>query len=167
MPKSTPTITYQPLHPDVDLPTMATAGSVGFDVRAYVRGREIEAYQGTTGLVVLPEGDEVVLPPGVRAAIPLGFRATLPPGIEAQLRLRSSVAFRRGLVMPNAPATIDPDFPGEWRVVVTNTLAQPVAVRHLERIAQIVFARFEAPRWTAGKVGRSSERSGGFGSTGS
>lgn len=90
----------------------------------------------------------------------------MPHGLEAQLRLRSSIAFRRGLVMPNAPATIDADYPGEWLVVVTNTLAVPVEIEHQERIAQIVFARVEAPEFRPGTVGVSTDRSGGVGSTG-
>jgi dUTP pyrophosphatase len=102
----------------------------------------------------------------VRAAVPLGFRATLPAGLEAQLRLRSSIAFRRGLVMPNAPATIDSDYPGEWLVIVTNTLAEAVEIHHQERIAQIVFAPVAAPELRPGIVGISTERAGGVGSTG-
>jgi dUTP pyrophosphatase len=161
-----PRVVFETLHGDVSAPVRATEGAAGYDVRAHVRGREIDAYLGSAPTRLAAEGEVLVIPPGVRAAIPLGFRARLPRGIEAQLRLRSSIAFRRGLVMPNAPATIDPDYPGEWLVIVGNALQEPVEIRHLERIAQIVFARVETPDFVPGRVEVSSDRTGGVGSTG-
>jgi dUTP pyrophosphatase len=163
---NSPLVAFEPLHPDVVIPARATEGAVGYDVRAYVRGRKIDGYMGLSSIVIETTGGVLVLQPGMRAAIPLGFRALVPRGMEAQLRLRSSVAFRRGLVMPNAPATIDPDYPGEWLLIVTNTLDQPVEIQHLERIAQIVFARVETPDLQLGQVGATSDRMGGIGSTG-
>lgn len=157
---------FEPLHPDVTLPARATEGSAGYDVRAHLRGRTVKLFLGTSAAEVEVEGDHLVLAPGARAAIPLGFRASFPHGLEAQLRLRSSIAFRRGLVMPNAPATIDADYPDEWMVLVTNTLAEPVRIDHLERVAQIVFNRVETAEWRTGQVGISSDRRGGLGSTG-
>lgn len=161
-----PPVVFEPLHAEVVIPNRATAGAAGYDVRAYVRGRTIEGYHGTEPLQIQPSGDKLTIPAQARVAVPLGFRVSMPHGLEAQLRLRSSIAFRRGLVMPNAPATIDADYPGEWLVVVTNTLTVPVEIEHQERIAQIVFARVEAPHIVPGTVGISTERSGGVGSTG-
>lgn len=157
---------FQPLHDDVVAPARATEGAAGYDVRAYVRGQTVEGYRGLTQVTIEVEGDTLVIEPGTRVAVPLGFRAALPREMEAQLRLRSSIAFRRGLVMPNAPATIDSDFPGEWRVLVTNTLDEPVEIQHQERLAQIVFSRYGVVKWEVGEVGRSTDRAGGIGSTG-
>jgi dUTP pyrophosphatase len=126
----------------------------------------VEIVAGTKAEQITISGDRLLLQPGVRAAIPLGFRAMLPAVLEAQLRLRSSVAFRKGLMMPNAPATVDPDYPGEWVIVVMNMLSDPVEIRHLERLAQIVFARFETVGWKTGFVNVSSDRGARFGSTG-
>ena len=154
--------TFEPLHAGVEMPSRATAGSVGYDVRAYVLGREVRGYRGLDPIVVQPDGPRLVLEPGVRAAIPLGFKATMPHGQEAQLRLRSSIAFKRGLVMPNAPATIDPDYPDEWLLLVSNTLDLPVTIEHLERVAQIVFAAV----LYAQDDGTGAPRTGGIGSTG-
>jgi dUTP pyrophosphatase len=154
--------TFEPLHPEVVVPTRATAGSVGYDVRAYVLGREIRGYVGLDPVVLRPLGEALVLDPGVRAAIPLCFRATMPVGQEAQLRLRSSIAFKRGLIMPNAPATIDPDYPDEWLLLVSNPLAVSVTIHHLERVAQIVFARVLHAEGQDSAAGRA----GGLGSTG-
>jgi dUTP pyrophosphatase len=159
-------VTFEPLYPDVTAPARATEGAAGYDVRAHVTGRRVELVRGSSPGFVEVDGDHLVLEPGIRAAIPLGFRATLPRGLEAQLRLRSSSAFRRGLVMPNAPATIDSDYPGEWMILVTNTLSEPVEIGHLDRIGQIVYARVETVAWRPGEVSLSSDRTGGIGSTG-
>lgn len=157
-----PFATFEPLHDGVVMPSRATAGSVGYDVRAYVAGRRVNGYRGLEPIVIEPPGDVLVLEAGVRAAIPLGFRATMPYGQEAQLRLRSSIAFKRGLIMPNAPATIDPDYPDEWLLLVANTLDVPIGIHHLERVAQIVFA----PVLYARDDGNGTPRTGGIGSTG-
>jgi len=109
---------------------------------------------------------ELEIPPGHRALIPLGFRARLPLGMEGQIRLRSSFALESGLVIPNAPGTIDADFPGEWVVLLSNLTAATATVRHGKRFAQVVFAAFSAPTMRPGKVKQWTQRKGGLGSTG-
>ena len=84
----------------------------------------------------------------------------------AQIRIRSSVAFRKGLTIPNAPGTIDADYPDEWMVMMRNDAEQDVIIEHGERIAQVILAKFEALEWTKGEVGISTNRKGGVGSTG-
>jgi dUTP pyrophosphatase len=106
------------------------------------------------------------LEPGDVALVPTGFRAQLPAGHEAQIRMRSSMAFRRGLVLPNAPGTIDADYPDEWLVMTKNDSPRAVVLEHGERVAQVVVVRVAAPRWVQGEVGRSTDRVGGLGSTG-
>jgi dUTP pyrophosphatase len=69
-------------------------------------------------------------------------------------------------VIANAPGTIDPDYAEEWCVPVKNGGTMPLVVRHGERIAQAVLARFETPVVERGVVTRTTERAGGFGSTG-
>jgi len=159
-------VKFEPLYPDVVTPERATSDAAGYDVRAHLKQRTVEIMIGTKSEQIVIEDDRLVLHAGARAAIPLGFRAMLPTGLEAQLRLRSSVAFRKGLIMPNAPATVDPDYPGEWVIVIANTLTEPVEIAHLERLAQIVFSRFETVDWKVGRVVVSTDRGGRFGSTG-
>jgi len=159
-------VTFEPLYADVVVPERATSGAAGYDVRAHLKERTVEIMVGTRAEHIVISEDSLVLQPGVRAAIPLGFRAMLPSVLEAQLRLRSSIAFRKGLMMPNAPATVDPDYPGEWVIVLANMLSGPVEIKHLERLAQIVFARFEKVHWKTGPVIASSDRGARFGSTG-
>lgn len=167
-------VVFERLAPDVRVPERSTRSSAGYDVRAYLTRGTIRVYRREDDRVVeeTPRGDGergapfVVLAPGDRALVPTGFRARLPDGYEAQIRMRSSVAWKRGLIVPNGPGTVDADYPEEWFVLVANVSARPVEIRHGERIAQIVLNRYETPPWVEGEVGVSTDRVGGLGSTG-
>ena len=100
------------------------------------------------------------------ALVPLGFRARLPRGIEAQIRPRSGAAFKKGLHIANSPGTVDCDFPDEWMVPVRNASVGPLIIEHGERIAQMVLSRYEVIPYEAGSVQATTNRQGGFGSTG-
>jgi dUTP pyrophosphatase len=158
------------LHEDVILPARATAGSAGYDLRAYLRGRTVRRSNGSVqgDLVADEEAGEwgVTLRPAEMALIPLGFRTRLPHGVEAQVRPRSGQAFKNALTIPNAPGTVDADYAEEWMVIVRNDATVPRRIVHGERIAQAVFARFLPLAFLEGDVARSTERAGGFGSTG-
>lgn len=130
------------------LPSRATTGSAGFDLHA-----ALEA--------------DLVLAPGDRAAVPTGFAIAVPAGYEAQVRPRSGLALRHGLVLPNAPGTIDADYRGEVKVLVMNAGTEPITLSRGERVAQLVvapvahacFAEVESLDDTA-------RGAGGFGHTG-
>ncbi len=158
------------LHEDVELPARATAGSAGYDVRAYLRRRTIRTSNGATQheRAASAEGKEwgIMLAPGEMALIPLGFRTRLPTGVEAQVRPRSGQAFKHALTIPNAPGTVDADYAEEWMVIVRNDAPIPRRIVHGERIAQVVFARYAEVTLQEGEVQRTTERAGGFGSTG-
>lgn len=158
------------LHDDVVLPARATAGSAGADLRAYLRGRTLKT---SDGLIqgerpCVDENGEwtFTLAPAEMALVPLGFRTRLPAGVEAQVRPRSGQAFKQALTVPNAPGTVDADYAEEWMVIVRNDAPVPRRIVHGERIAQVVFARYEALALEEGEVTRTTERAGGFGSTG-
>ena len=165
-----PVVQFESLYEDVVPPARATAQSAGYDLRAYLKGRSarIAAGHGVSERHAIAEGDcwFVQLEPGERALIPLGFKARLADGYEAQIRPRSGTSFRKGLEIPNAPGTIDADFPDEWMVIVRNGTDAPMRIEHGERIAQAVLQRFEVLEWGAAEVRVTTERSGGFGSTG-
>lgn len=162
-------IVLELLHDDARLPLRATQGSAGYDLFAYVRGRTVDCSDGTRQWSVVVEAEHespLELPAGAMALVPLGFKARLPAGYEAQIRPRSGASFKKGLAIPNAPGTVDSDFPDEWRVIVRNATAQPLRISHGERIAQMVLHRYEVLPFVNGAVARSTERAGGFGSTG-
>ncbi len=152
------------------------------------------AHPGDAGIDLIA-CEDASLAPGERALVSAGIRIALPPGLEAQVRPRSGLALKRGLTIPNSPGTIDPGYRGPVKVILLNAAAavtaadlagkaseEPLAERlarglesrtiHIERgerIAQLVFTRFERPGLrivpTVSTETRRGE--GGFGSTGS
>lgn len=167
MSERAPVITYESLYPDVPVPVRATRQAAGYDVCAYLIGRSVRVSDGLN--VRERESDRqdrLHLEPGEIALVPLGFKARLPDGYEAQVRIRSSIAFKRGLIIPNGPGTIDADYPDEWMVMLKNDSENAVAIEHGERIAQVIIARYAVIEWSPGSVGTSTDRVGGIGSTG-
>ncbi len=135
-------------NPDLPLPQRATAGAAGYDVRSAEDGFE--------------------LVPGAIRLVGTGLVMELPPGVECQVRPRSGLAVRHGITMPNSPGTIDPDYRGELKVPLQNLGPDAVRIERGERIAQLVFARFESPRVEEAEQLSATDRGvGGFGSTGS
>ena len=136
-----------PSNPDLPLPERATRHAAGYDIRS--------------------AEEQVVLAPGQIRLVSTGLVMELPQGVECQVRPRSGLALKHGVTLPNSPGTIDPDYRGELRVIMQNTGAEPVTIARGERIAQLVFARFEAPEVVEAVELSDTERGkGGFGSTG-
>jgi dUTP pyrophosphatase len=110
--------------------------------------------------------EAVTLAPGEAKLVPTGLAIELPPGYEAQIRPRSGLALKHSIMLPNSPATIDPGYRGELRVILLNLGKEPFEIRPGERIAQMVIARYEAVEWEEGELGQSVRGAGGFGSSG-
>ncbi len=135
-----------PSNPDLPLPERATPHAAGYDVRAAAA---------------------VDLPPGAIALVPTGLVMELPSGIECQVRPRSGLALKHGITLPNSPGTIDPDYRGELGIIMQNLGRDAVRLERGDRVAQLVFARFETPRVEESSDLDSTGRgAGGFGSTG-
>jgi dUTP pyrophosphatase len=114
-----------------------------------------------------PAEPDFTLAPGERRLVATGLAIELPPGVEGQVRPRSGLALKHGLTMPNAPGTIDSDYRGELKVILQNGGAEPVTIVRGDRIAQLVFARYETPDLVdATELAESPRGAGGFGSTG-
>ena len=149
----------------------ATTHSAGYDLKAFLLGDSAvklshAGRQFERAPAQVADGVALDLMPGERAIVPLGFRASLPEGYEAQIRPRSGTSFKTSLAIANAPGTIDPDYNGEWGVLVRNDGSTPILITHGERIAQMVISRYEVLEFEDGDVRRTTERDGGFGSTG-
>ncbi len=112
-------------------------------------------------------GAAVTITPGERAIIPTGLYIELPEGYELQIRGRSGLAAKAGIMPANGVGTIDADYRGEIGVILLNTSKTTFTVQRGDRIAQAVVAQFEHVVWneveTLNETGRGS---GGFGSTG-
>jgi dUTP pyrophosphatase len=135
------------LHPDATLPRYAH----GPDEDA---GMDLHALYGAT------------LEPGVPALIATGLTLEIPAGYEAQIRPRSGMVLKHAITIPNAPATIDPGYRGELRVILLNVGKQPYPIHAGDRIAQMVIARYERIEWDERELGDSTRGEGGFGSSG-
>lgn len=135
------------LRPDAQLPEYAhgSAEDAGMDLRA------VEA---------------CTLLPGKPFAVPTGLAIELPSGYEAQIRPRSGLALKHAITLPNSPATIDPGYRGEIKVILLNLGQEPYHVQPGDRIAQMVVARYEAVDWEEGELNGSARGTGGFGSSG-
>jgi dUTP pyrophosphatase len=133
---------------DLALPAYATAGAAGMDLLAAV-------------------ASPITIPPLGRALIPTGFAMALPPGYELQIRPRSGLALKHGIVLPNSPGTIDEDYRGEVQVIVMNAGDEPFIVTRGMRIAQAVLAPVSRAAWVEVEdLDDTARGAGGFGSTG-
>jgi dUTP pyrophosphatase len=110
--------------------------------------------------------EAVTLEPGQTKLVATGLAIELPSGYEAQIRPRSGLALNHSITLPNSPATIDPGYRGEIRVILQNLGREPFQISPGERIAQMVIARYEAVEWEEGELGDSARGEGGFGSSG-
>ncbi len=130
------------------LPGYATEGAAGMDLLAAVT-------------------ETLVVGPGERALVPTGISVALPPGHELQVRPRSGLALRHGLVLPNSPGTIDEDYRGELKVIVMNLGDAPLAIERGMRIAQGVLSPVLRVEWREVEaLDETARASAGFGSTG-
>ena len=139
------------LHPentDIPLPAYATEGSSGMDIHAAVE-------------------DEVILKPGETDLIPTGFTIEIPAGYEAQIRPRSGLAIKHNIGILNSPGTIDADYRGEVKIILTNFGHIPFTVRRGDRIAQMVICPVVRIAWDEVHTVQKTDRgAGGFGHTG-
>jgi len=125
------------------------------------------AHDGDAG-VDLFSAHDVELAPGQRALVPTGIAVAIPHGMVGLVHPRSGLAARAGLSIVNSPGTIDAGYRGEIKVIVINhDPVQPLVLRRGDRIAQLVFQRFERARFVEVTELPASQRgAGGHGSTG-
>jgi len=114
----------------------------------------------------LRAAEDVTLRAGVPELVPTGLAIELPAGYEAQIRPRSGLALKHAITLPNSPATIDPGYRGEIRVILLNLGKDDYQVHRGDRIAQMMIARYESVEWEEGELGGSARGTGGFGSSG-
>lgn len=111
--------------------------------------------------------EAVTLAPHETKLVPTGLSIELPPGFEAQIRPRSGLALKHSITLPNSPATIDPGYRGEIRVILQNLGRETFEIHPGDRIAQMVIARYEAVEWIEhDELSDSRRGEGGFGSSG-
>jgi len=133
---------------DVPLPRYMSAHAAGMDISAACE-------------------QDITIAPGEIKLIPCGFYMAIPVGYEAQVRPRSGLAMRHGLIVPNSPGTIDADYRGEVCVILGNIASEPFVVERGMRIAQMVVAPVVQCRMEeADQLDQTGRADGGLGHTG-
>ncbi len=133
---------------DLPLPQYMTEHSAGLDLHA-------------------ANDEPITIEPGQIKLIPTGLFLEIPPGYEGQVRARSGLALRHGLMLPNAPGTIDADYRGELQVVLANCSREPYTITRGTRFAQLVINKVEHVEVVeVAELSETSREAGGFGHTG-
>jgi dUTP pyrophosphatase len=133
-------------------------------------GLPLPEYQSeaASGMDLLSAGNaDTVLEPGEIKLVPTGLHISLPAGYEAQVRPRSGLALKNGIMIVNSPGTIDADYRGEIGVIMANMGKEAFVVRRGSRIAQLVIAPVVHAEWVrVDRLDDTSRGHGGFGHTG-
>lgn len=110
---------------------------------------------------------DVSIAPAETVLVPTGISIQLPEGFEAQVRPRSGLAIKHQIGILNSPGTIDSDYRGEVRIILSNFGRQPFVVRRGDRIAQMVIHRYARVEWEEVQgLDETARGGGGFGHTG-
>lgn len=130
------------------LPTYATDGASGMDLRAFI-------------------DEPVILQPMERRLIPTGLFVQIPEGYEGQVRARSGLAIKHGIGLVNSIGTIDSDYRGELKIPVINFGNESFTLNNGDRVAQLVIASYERVEpIIVSELDETDRGEGGFGHTG-
>lgn len=133
---------------DIPLPQYMTVGAAGLDVFAAI-------------------DEQMTIEPLSTALVPTNIAIELEPGYECQVRTRSGLAINYGIFALNAPGTIDSDYRGEIRIILSNFGKEPFTIKRGDRIAQLVFAKYEQVSFVeVTKLEDTARGTAGFGSSG-
>lgn len=127
--------------------------------------------KGASGVDLFANLDEVmVLNPHQVYLVPTGIHIELPLGYEAQIRARSGLSFKHGIILVNGIGTIDSDYRGEIKVILMNLLDVPYEIQPGERIAQMVVTQYIIPEFkevqSLEELSDTDRGAGGFGHSG-
>lgn len=133
---------------NLPLPEYKTSGSSGLDLCA-----NIDNY--------------IIIKPMERVLVSTGLFLSIPEGYEGQIRARSGLALKYGITLANGIGTIDSDYRGEIKVALVNISGKDFILKKGDRIAQIVFIKYEKVSFEEVDFLDETKRSeGGFGHTG-
>lgn len=138
-------IQFKKLNNNAQLPIYSTSEAAGADVYAT---------------------EQVIIEPNTHALIKTGLGCSIPEGWELQVRPRSGLALKNSITVLNSPGTIDADYTGELGVILINHGNNPFVVNIGDRIAQIVCQPVYQAHFEWVDETKSTDRLGGFGSTG-
>lgn len=131
-----------------ELPKYQSLEASGFDIRACLsEDIDLDSYQ--------------------RVLIPTGLSFEIPNGTELQVRSRSGLACKQGLITLNSPGTIDSDYRGEVKILLFNSSTVKIRIKDQDKVSQLVLCPvFRAVFTEWDNLNTSKRQDGGFGSTG-
>ncbi|TCU72704.1 dUTP pyrophosphatase [Tissierella praeacuta] len=131
-----------------ELPEYKTKGAAGLDLQANIN-------------------EPIELKPLDRVLVSTGLFLSIPEGYEAQIRGRSGLALKHGITLANGIGTIDSDYRGEIKVILINLGKESYIINKGDRIAQIVFIKYEkAILIEVDDLDETTRGNGGFGHSG-
>jgi dUTP pyrophosphatase len=143
------TFNFSTSHPDVVEPNYAYPTDSGFDLHS-VEEISIEGFG--------------------RALVPTGLHLDIPENYEIQVRSKSGLALKQGLMVLNSPGTVDQGYTGEIKVIIFNTTKETVKIEKRQKIAQAVLCPVVCGKWLDFKkvddIEDKDRSDNGFGSTG-
>lgn len=149
IPRPKQKLTYEKVHPDAVEPKYNYVSDSGFDLHS------------TISLNVPPLG---------RMIVPTGIKLSIPVGYEIQVRSKSGLALKQGLMVLNSPGTVDQGYTGEIKVIIFNTNQQDYNINAGDKIAQAVLCPVMCGEVVdlinVEKIEDGERRDKGFGSTG-
>ena len=114
--------------------------------------------------------EELMIKAGERALVGTGLSFDIPDGYEIQVRSKSGLALKQGLMVLNSPGTIDFGFTSEIKVILFNTSKEDVMITMGQKIAQAVLCPVVSGKWVnlvkTDKIDDKDRNNNGFGSTG-
>ena len=94
------------------------------------------AHPTDSGLDLHYDGHKITLGCSSKVILPTGIAIQLPPNSEAQIRSRSGLAAKQGVIVLNSPGTIDEGYTGEIKVILYNSGHHPFIINSGDKIAQ-------------------------------
>ena len=111
--------------------------------------------------------EETILNPKEWALIKTGFSMELPSGYEAQIRSKSGLSLKSGIIVLNSPGTVDENYRGEVGVIIMNVSNAPYHIEKHQKIAQMVINKVEHLKMVeVEEMSTTTRGAGSFGSTG-
>jgi dUTP pyrophosphatase len=114
--------------------------------------------------------EELIIKAGERALVGTGLSFDIPDGYEIQVRSKSGLALKQGLMVLNSPGTVDFGYTSEIKVILFNTSKEDVMITMGQKIAQAVLCPVVSGKWVnlvkTDKIDDKDRNNNGFGSTG-
>jgi dUTP pyrophosphatase len=127
------------------------------------------AYESDSGFD-LRSTEDIWIQANDRKLIPTGLRFDIPEGYEIQVRSKSGLALKQGLMVLNSPGTVDSGYQGEVKVIMFNTTNERIKIEKGQKIAQAVLCPVMCGMWVnlvkVEEIGEKDRNDKGFGSTG-